>query len=139
MPSHISTPISYLIIFSSASSILIALLHFLSHYTPYILNTNSLSSYHHTFPSGSVTKPLKLAHASWIVLFHCRQLHSLGSLVHYTPIRYCSVYQQSKNRFHQDNKPNKATLPSCPCGSSAASNLDDFEDSHLVQQVLLTT
>ena len=45
---------------------------------------------------------------------------------------------QSKNRFHQDNKLNKATLPSCPCGSSLVSNLDDFEDSHLAQPVLLT-
>ena len=45
---------------------------------------------------------------------------------------------QSKNRFYQDNEPNKATLPSCPCGSSSASNSDNFEDSHSVQQVLLT-
>ena len=44
----------------------------------------------------------------------------------------------SKNRFHQDNKSNKATPPSCPCGSSLVSNSDDFEDSHSVQPVLLT-
>ena len=42
---------------------------------------------------------------------------------------------QSKNRFCQDNKLNKATLPSCPCGSSLVSNSDDFEDSHSAQPV----
>ena len=44
---------------------------------------------------------------------------------------------QSKNRFHQDNEPNKASLPSYLCGSGPTSNSDYFEDSHLVQQVLL--
>ena len=45
---------------------------------------------------------------------------------------------QSKNRFCQDNKLNNATPPSCPCGSSLISNSDDFEDSHLAQQISLT-
>ena len=37
----------------------------------------------------------------------------------------------SKNRFRQDNKSNKATPPSCPCGSSLVSNSDDFEEFSL--------
>ena len=88
-PSHLSMPINitisnyfqlYFIIFDCIASL------FVTSHTPYSVYQLSLFAPSHFPIWHSVMELLKLVHTSWTVLFHCRQSHSLGSLISFSAL-----------------------------------------------------
>ena len=91
-PSQLSMPINILISYYFQSYFIsfnhITLLLITSHTTYFEHQLSPFAPSH--FPIWhSVTKPLKLAHASWTVLHCCRQSHSLWILI----FLWCTAHQ----------------------------------------------